>query len=385
MIWMRNKRIIKIIGIFIIVIYSFTGCWNYREINNLSLVSGIAIDRNELDGKYEVTVEVVNIKKGKESETNSEYITLCGNSLFDIVRNMISISSRRLYFSHAKIVIISESLARESLSKAIDWYVRDAETRTDIYLLISKEKTAKEVLMTKRNDGTIVSFDLAKVIRNEKNVATAPVVDLWDFLDTLKQKGINKALPLIYLDHSGTKAVPRIDGMGIIDDDSLIGMIDGEISKYLLFATDEIKSGILVLDNYTDKPISFEIFKNKTKKKYNIENGKMKIQVFTDTVVSIAETQSKETFYTDEEKEALESRLVNMLEEKIYNSIKIIQTEYKSDILGFGVRLYKDRPEVWKELSEEWTYNFANLDVEVISKIKIKNSAITSKPVEIGE
>ncbi len=378
---MKNKRKIKSIVMIIISAYLFTGCWNYREINNLSVVAGIAIDRNELDGKYEVTIEIVNIKKGKDISNNSEYITLCGDSLFDIIRNMISVSSRRLYFSHAKIVIISKELAKDGLSKAIDWYIRDAETRTDIYLLISKEKTAKEVLMTKRNENMIVSFDLAKVIQNEKNVSTAPKVDLWDFLDILKQKEANTSLPLIFIDKSGEKEVPRIEGMAVIKDDKLIGMIDGDIAKYILFTTDEIKTGILVLGRKSSEPISFEIFKNRTKIKYKFDEGKMKAQVFTDTIVSIAEYQTQQPFNTCEEKEVIEKQLANMLEESIYNSINMIQKEYKSDIFGFGITLHKDYPKLWKELSDNWEYNFENLEVEVISKVQIKNSATTSKPI----
>lgn len=378
---MKNKRKIKSIVMIIISAYLFTGCWNYREINNLSVVAGIAIDRNELDGKYEVTIEIVNIKKGKDISNNSEYITLCGDSLFDIIRNMISVSSRRLYFSHAKIVIISKELAKDGLSKAIDWYIRDAETRTDIYLLISKEKTAKEVLMTKRNENMIVSFDLAKVIQNEKNVSTAPKVDLWDFLDILKQKEANTSLPLVFIDKSGEKEVPRIEGMAVIKDDKLVGMIDGDIAKYILFTTDEIKTGILVLGRKSSEPISFEIFKNRTKIKYKFDEGKMKAQVFTDTIVSIAEYQTQQPFNTSEEKEVIEKQLANMLEESIYNSINMIQKEYKSDIFGFGITLHKDYPKVWKELSDDWEYNFENLEVEVISKVQIKNSATTSKPI----
>lgn len=378
---MKNKRKIKSIVMIIISAYLFTGCWNYREINNLSVVAGIAIDRNELDGKYEVTIEIVNIKKGKDISNNSEYVTLCGDSLFDIIRNMISVSSRRLYFSHAKIVIISKELAKDGLSKAIDWYIRDAETRTDIYLLISKEKTAKEVLMTKRNENMIVSFDLAKVIQNEKNVSTAPKVDLWDFLDILKQKEANTSLPLIFIDKSGEKEVPRIEGMAVIKDDKLVGMIDGDIAKYILFTTDEIKTGILVLGRKSSEPISFEIFKNRTKVKYKFDEGKMKVQVFTDTIVSIAEYQTQQPFNTSEEKEVIEKQLANMLEESIYNSINMIQKEYKSDIFGFGITLHKDYPKLWKELSDNWEYNFENLEVEVISKVQIKNSATTSKPI----
>ena len=49
--------------IYIIIVFSclLTGCYNYREINNLAITSAVAIDK--IDDEFEITVQVINTKK----------------------------------------------------------------------------------------------------------------------------------------------------------------------------------------------------------------------------------------------------------------------------------------------------------------------------------
>ena len=56
---------------------------------------------------------------------------------------MITLSGKKLYWSHATVIILSKEIASEGILKVIDFYNRDAEAREDIHLVISKEATAK--------------------------------------------------------------------------------------------------------------------------------------------------------------------------------------------------------------------------------------------------
>lgn len=377
---MKKNRTI----LFVLIIYLsnfLMGCWNYRELNNLAIVAGIAIDKNEQEGKYEVTAEIVDLKGGKDTEVGSKFITMCGDTMFEIARNMISVSGKRLYWSHAKVIVISDSIARDGIAQVIDWYVRDAETRTDVYVVLSNEQTAKEVITAKKSPTTIVSYELEELLKNEKSLSTAPMIDLWDFVDALKQDGVSGSIPTVHLESS----VPKVDGMGIFKEDKLLGTLNGNTAKAILFARDEIKGGILVLDKEKEQSISLEIFENKTKIKPIVTDGELKITVSTETVVSIAEVQSQENFISEDDKSKIEERASSMLQDQIATSIKKVQAKYGSDIFGFGVKIYEDMPDIWKEVSQSWNVTFKTLDITVNSKVKVKNSATTSKPVEIGD
>jgi len=382
---MKINKKIYILLLFIFISTNLSSCRNYREINDMSIVSGVAIDKGGADGKYEVTVELIDIQQGKDINMHSKYITLSGNTMFEISRNMISLIGKKLYWSHSKSIIISEDIARDGISGILDWYSRDAETRTDAYILVSKENTAKEILKSKPVTENYTSFELSKLLKNEKTLSNVPVVDLWGILDTFAQDGLSTWLPTVKINKNNDDNILQVDGSAIFSKDKLIGCIDENSTKSILFAKDKVKGGLLVLDKESESPITFEIFKNKTTIKPSIENGNLQFNIYTDTIVSLDEIQSDYEFYTEEGKSELENELSDMLQKSIYSSIKRIQSEYGADILGFGAKLYENNPATWNDVKDDWDKTFKTLTISVNSKVNIKNSAVTSKPIKVGD
>lgn len=382
---MKINKKIYILLLFIFISTNLSSCWNYREINDMSIVSGVAIDKGGADGKYEVTVELIDIQQGKDINMHSKYITLSGNTMFEISRNMIALIGKKLYWSHSKSIIISEDIARDGISGILDWYSRDAETRTDAYILVSKENTAKEILKSKPITENYTSFELSKLLKNEKTLSNVPVVDLWGILDTFAQDGLSTWLPTVKINKNNDDNILQVDGSAIFSKDKLIGCIDENSTKSILFAKDEVKGGLLVLDKESESPITFEIFKNKTTIEPSIENGNLQFNIYTDTIVSLDEIQSDYEFYTEEGRSELENELSDMLQKSIYSSIKRIQSEYGADILGFGAKLYENNPATWDDVKDDWDKTFKTLTISVNSKVNIKNSAVTSKPIKVGD
>lgn len=382
---MKINKKIYILLLFIFISTNLSSCWNYREINDMSIVSGVAIDKGGTDGKYEVTVELIDIQQGKDVNMHSKYITLSGNTMFEISRNMIALIGKKLYWSHSKSIIISEDIARDGISGILDWYSRDAETRTDARILVSKENTAKEVLKSKPVTENYTSFELSKLLKNEDTLSNIPVVDLWDILDTLAQEGLSTWLPTVKINKNNDDNILQVDGSAIFSKDKLIGCIDENSTKNILFAKDKVNGGLLVLDKESESTITFEIFKNKTTIKPSIENGNLQFNIYTDTTVSLDEIQSDYEFYTEEGKNELENELSDMLQKSIYSSIKRIQSEYGADILGFGAKLNEDNPATWNDVKDDWDKIFKTLTISVNSKVNIKNSAVTSKPIKVGD
>lgn len=380
-------KISKSISILLILIFTvnLTGCWNYREIESMSIVAGVAIDKSQTSKQYEMTAEIIDIESGKDSKSVPRYITLTGDSIFDIARNMIAISDRKLYWSHAKCIIVSTTLAREGLGDIIDWFIRDAETRSDMYLLVSTEKTAKEVITASPTSGKIMSLELANQLRNQKLASRAPILDLWDFADSLIQPGKSAIVPRVFLNRQSGIPTPSIDGIGVFKKDALIGIIEGSETKYLLFALNKIKGGLLLIYTENQKPLTLEIFQSKTKIKPVLKGNSLDINITTETVVALAEDQPLLQFFKEEQRKEIERNASLVLQNSIYNSIKKVQEEYGSDIFGFGAKVQEDMPKTWKRLSSSWSDKFKDVPVSVTSKIKIKNSATTSKPLEIGD
>ena len=57
--------------ILVIILFSLSGCFNYKEINEYAIVSGISIDQSKDEpDKYEVGIQIMNAKKDEESDNS---------------------------------------------------------------------------------------------------------------------------------------------------------------------------------------------------------------------------------------------------------------------------------------------------------------------------
>ncbi|HEY4431793.1 MAG TPA: Ger(x)C family spore germination protein [Paenibacillus sp.] len=379
---MLKKVILAFISLILLI--SVTGCWNYSEVDDIAIVSGVGIDKGKSEGELAVTVEIVDTKKGsKSNQSGIKMLTLSGPTIFDIVRGMISITGEKLFWSHSKVIVISEELAREGVIRVIDWYNRDTETRSDVYIFVSKEKTAQEVISLSSVTESILAYELAQQMRIEKNTSTAPVVEIFDFIDKLEASGEYAMAPLIYIHEQNKIKNARVSGTAIFNKDKMVGTISGDETKFMLFARDEIKGGVLPLNDEKGKPaFSLEILSNRTKVKPVWKDGKLQMQINTVTQVGLDEVMAPKEFNDINSKKVLEKRAGKELQQQILSVIHKVQKDYQADIFGFGELVHERMPENWKKIKQNWRQEFTQLDVVVNSKVMIKISGQTSRSIQ---
>lgn len=382
-------KIKTILLLLILLINSIinTGCWNYREVDKFSIVAGVAIDKGK-NNQFQMTVEIIEISSGAETKMTSKIITDEGKTLFDTARNLIAIVGKRLYWSHAKVIILSKEIVSENIVEAIDWYNRDAETREDIQLLISDGKSAKEIFEGQGTTEDIKSLVLDEILANQASLSKAPITDMLTLDMQLVSNNNSIVLPLIKLIEVNKKMVPQIDGTAIIKNNKLIGTLNGEETMTLIFIKNEIKGGILVekmqLKDVTT-PVSLEIYKNKTKVSPVNDGDKIKMNIDIDTTVAIGEIVGVENFIDEAGSKKLIQNSEIKLKERIEALIKKVQSEYDADIFGFGTKLRESKPKVWKSASNNWESIFKDLKVDIKTKVTIKNSGVLSKTFMKGK
>ncbi|WP_425802872.1 Ger(x)C family spore germination protein [Desulfitobacterium sp. Sab5] len=383
-----QKRITLLILSILMSSMFVTGCWNYREVDKLAIVAGVAVDKGT-NRQYKVTIEIVQMGEGKDTKKTSKTITTEGNTMFDAVRNAISLEGKRLYWSHAKVIIISKEIASEGLTKVIDWYNRDNETRADVQLIISEGASAQEILSGQATTEEIKSFVLDEMIKNQESLSKAPKIDILHFDNDLQAKGISPIASAISLKRIDGKIIPQIMGTAIFKGDKLIGFLNDEETKDLLFIRNEVKGGVMIKGTQgkdISTPVSLEIFKNKTQVTPIVdEDNNIEINLDIDTTVSLDEIDGTENLIDDEGRMKLENSVENTLKERIEAVITKMQSKYDTDIFGFGAKLREDNNREWKRVSSNWEEIFKDLRVNVTTRIHIRNSAMISKPLEIGE
>ena len=131
----------KKIFLILPILFLLTGCYNYRELNDLAIVSGISVSKE--DNTYKITAEVVNPKKHPDTSSSKEpdfvIYTSSANSMQEDFREVIKESPKKLYLAQMDILIIDEKVAKEELNTIMDFISRDPEVRSEFYVLIGKE------------------------------------------------------------------------------------------------------------------------------------------------------------------------------------------------------------------------------------------------------
>ena len=387
-----NIRIILIIIVIIIVVVFLTGCWNYKEINEFIIVSGLAVDYSSVDDLYIVTIELINVSGGidEQEAMSGETFESKGISIFDAIRNMIGKAGRRLYWSDAAVVIISESIARKGIISALDVVIRGLEIRSDIFLLVSKEDTAAEVLYTRDlRRQKVISYHLENILQAQEETSKYFRVPTWIFVKNLYSPEINPTCPGVKLVTYNNTTFHQIGETAVFKKDKLIGWLNEENTKYFLWVTDNLRGGIYSMSFEYDSSyydVVFEIFSNQTTKQAQYIDDVLTVTIDIQTIVNINEIVLNPNVSINENIDALEKIIENHIKKKIESLVHIVQNKYNSDILGLGMTIKQDMPELWKnEIKNKWDTTFPKLNTEVNVNIKSRRSSLTLKTIRVQD
>ncbi|SHI13288.1 spore germination protein KC [Sporobacter termitidis DSM 10068] len=383
---MKRRKIWILLLCYLLISSVLSGCWNYREVESFAIISGFAVDKK--DENYLLTFEIVNVESGKDTVISTKHVTSEGTTVFDAVRKTIKMVGKRLYFSHAEVVILSKEVAEEGIVPILDWVARDAEPRSTLHYLVSKEGPAGEILEQQSMTSDVLAYELSDMLKAQRSLSNALDTEEWQFMRDMATKGLSATLPTVRLTNDDNKVLPEISGAAIFKEDKLVGFIDGEDTMTMMFIKDEIKGGLLVNKEYKGDSVtnmSLEILTSKTKLKPRYADNKITMEIVTETNVAIDENGGRDNYLEGEALAKLKSDFETMLQDNIRNLVKSMQEEYDCDTFGFGRAIKIKLPRVWKQIEPQWSEVYKTVEVEVHSTINIRNTSFESKPVKVGD
>ncbi|MDD2377596.1 MAG: Ger(x)C family spore germination protein [Bacilli bacterium] len=376
---MKNK-ILKFI-IILLLTSLLTGCWNYVGVDEITIVTGIAIDKNKETDEYIVSYEIISLSESSKQQelTQTSFIESSGVTLFDAFRNSKKRAMNKLYFSDAQAIIISKEVAKkDGINSIIDVFIRDGEIRETINLAISAEETAKELFLDKGIDTNIVGFELKKIITSDNRVTSSTKnVELFKTFNLLKGEGNSLALPLFHTVKNKDEKTVEIDGIAIFDKDKLIGNLNPEESKMYLFINNEVDGGVIPIDANNDGKYdsSLEISKNRTSRQWSYKDKKIKFKIKILTDVYLSEYNNVEV--NPKKISNIEKKAEKVLVDNMDKLISKAKTEFKIDIFGFGNLVYKKDNQLWKKIKKDWNKLFSESEIEVETDVRILNTALS--------
>jgi len=376
--------------IIILLAVMMAGCWNYREIDDLAIVAGVAIDyAGEDQDEYELTIELVNIKSSgsNQSEVVSEIISDKGMTIFDAIRNMISVAEKKLYWSHSKVFIISRAVAEKSIIPIVDWIFRDAETRQDMLLLMAKEGRAGDILRKAQGEQDILSVRIYEMVEFQEQLSKAPIIPFWKIAKDLNEDTVCSAIPMVTIEKHGEREMVRVGGTAVLRNEGAVGELSEEETKYYLFAKNQVKGGILpIIMRHGDKAynISLEIYDSKTTLKFDGSNKNQPvIHVKIETKVFLGEVDGNMDPTEPRMLHDIEKLAEEDIEKNVEKVCHKVLREFRSDIFGFAKCIKDSEPKTWKEYSKKYEEIKPKITVKAEADVKVILSGLLRKEVPV--
>jgi len=372
-------------------VFLLSSCWNYRGLNDLAIVSGIAVDIEKDSGEYSLGYEVIDLSKDiKTGGLKAILIESKGKTIIDAARNAKKRLEKKLYFGNTLTMVVSEEIVKNGhLLHVMDWFLRDAELRESAHIVVAQTPMASDLLRIHGINSAIVAFEIENIVADDNKVTSslnAPM--LYQVYSILHSKGKDLTLPAFHVIINDAEPVAEANGVAVFRDETMVGFLSPEETKYLLFANGQVQGGILTLSTTggMEHDVALEISKSSAKRSFSIENGQLNVKLNIEVIVYLAEATMKIDALSEEEITSLEAMAGATVKERTEAVITKMQTEYHSDIFGFGSMIHQRNPVLWKQMSDNWNNDyFPGLKVSVHAKVTIANSAYLKKSTKEGE
>ena len=394
---MRKIKLILLLSI----IFLSSGCYNYRELNELSIISAIGIDKTE--GGYKMTVQVMNTKKNGQDTNSSgqqpEFVTYTteGKTIQKMLRNVVLESPRRLYVTHMQLLIIGEDLAKEGIHDILDWFARDPESRKQFYILISKNNQTKEILNTITTLETLNSKKISDNIETDsKFLGISEKTTFEEVLGTYMNDKQEIILPTIEvegnteigeenenIERSSPEAKIKLAPMAVFKEDKMLGYLTKEEALAMNFIKNKIDATIIEYQCENGKYIASEIIESKTKLEPDTSGEKPKLTINIKGKANINEITCDWNLEDDETIKKIEKMLEDEVKTIINDSMTNINQKYNTDIYGFEDLFYKADPKYYKTIKDKWKIgNYNDLDVKIKVNITLPEKGTILKVIK---
>ncbi|HOQ17280.1 MAG TPA: Ger(x)C family spore germination protein [Defluviitaleaceae bacterium] len=374
---MKNKLLI----IFLVISLFLTGCWDNININRRAFVISMGIDKFVFDeekddpklnndlSRYRIAFSIPNLPKfvGQQGVSDEPKYTRVsvGTTITNAYKSLESRINKSIYFGHTKSLLFGEELLKDKvlLKQTMDALQRNSDFGKSIPV-VAVEGSVVDALEVLPDTQPMVGIYIMELFENNKERRSfIEEKELGNLLQDFEENKTGLIPRLIV----GEKDL-KLEGAAIIKDYELQGWLDEKYLKGILWLLK--KSYRLEISvPYHDYYIAYDVSDSETKIEFSGDSQDLSCKISIETEGSIDEYILDEEMFQAEEIRNLEKAVEKEIEKEVLDSIEILQKKYKTDVIEIGKRLERQKPEIWKEIKDNWDEVFENMDFTVDVKV----------------
>ena len=359
----------KKVILLIFLTFVCTGCYNYKELNELGIVSAMGISK---DGEmYNLDIQLVNVLDSEKSGLNKSPITVIsgqGKTIFEAARSMNKKTSKIFFLADVDYVFLDQSVLNDGLDEIMDFLIRDTRLSLNFLVVTSTENKSLDILSSISHFDTNSANNLYDAVMNsEIRYGGINSLHVRELINNYYAKGKYTIFPNVYikdtskssendsLEDSKSESYVEVKNMVFFKDKEAIELTDEE-TKGVNFLRNKIKNATLTIEcdggYFTIETLESKM---KLKSKLNIDqlnvNGNVGAEIVyygckdnldnADVLKSISKKAEKE----------VESYIT-----KAFNKSK----KYNYDFLGLGNYIYKNNYKYFDFENKDWNKDGLN-------------------------
>jgi spore germination protein KC len=386
----RWKRIAALVPV-LSMLTALTGCWDNREIDQLFILTGSAVDLSDNPEQIDVTLQVANITSRqsglRESNAGSEDAVLLlkavSNSILGGITEINRDSDHKVLFQHNQIRIIGIAVAEQGVKKYLDMLLRDPQARLELPLAIVDGR-GEDALAAKLSQEPISGIFIGGMFRDLSKVSVKYQVRLIDLIHRLLDGTAAPVMPIIKVTGEGDKQEIKMAGMAIFHDDKMIGRLSNdETLGYIWSFGDVKKCNFEITDNSSRATLHINTLDCKRELTLRPDGG-VEVALSINSVIGIGELHGFEELKPSELLKYLENLAQEEIKKKITDCFKTAQ-HLNADIFGYCTTVYQKYPKQWNEMKDRWDEIFSDIDLSVQVKVTIPGTGQIVQSLEMEE
>ena len=388
---LSNDQKIAVLLILALQLLFATGCWDGMPLDKRGIVVGLGIDSSPHEDKIILSAQIVDPSNAKTPQTAGGgagdpfwIVTYEGTSVFEALRALTHVSSRKLFLPHNQVIIFGEDLAKKGLKDHLDMLMRDYEFRETNWIVIS-EGRAQDILATKTRISNIPAFFISNLITERIYNSQVAAINIKDLARRITSKSTAPIASLIHIEDRGEERILKLSNTAVFDHDlKVLGKLDDRESRGLLWVLGEVKSGIIVVSNPQGGNYSLEILAAKSKIVPGLRDGKPTITVRIEETSNLGETSCPEDLNKPEVWKLMESVQNEAIRAEVVAALEKAR-ELKADVFGFGEAFHQKHPKLWKEMESNWPEIFLSLEVDIVVESTVNRPGFILSNVYAGK
>ncbi len=375
----------KFIVLMLFITFCLSGCGKI-ELSDAAIP--IAFGTDFKNNRIVIIAQIAKpVSPGASAGAGSQFsvITASGRTFSEASRNTSMFFSSIPLWSQVQVSLLSDTMAKRGIADQIDFLSRNRFVRKSNTLVVTKNTTPEQILNIKPYLETYTGMAIRNLIKNEeKQLGIYIHTDLKEFLQKLADPGIEPTIPMITIRKNGSEKQLLLEDTAVFKDTKMIGSLNETESRgYSLMNRRSQTIGLFLIPSplNPENKVTLEISYSQAKVKpvINGQNIKMNIELNIDG--NFYEQSGGENLFTPEMFKMIEHAAEQELKRQMINSINKAKA-LNSDIFGWGNLVYRQNPELWKQIEGDWDQLFPEIPYEIKVNFDMRRSYLTDKSFE---